>query len=72
MEKTKLKDFINYTPFPSKPRVFDYSQNTNPVGLQKDLIKNLGASTNSTTNKKTWNDQISGSPPAYQSKVKLN
>ena len=72
MERTKLKDFINYTPFPSKPRIFSYSQNANPAGLQKKLIQNLGASTNTTTNKKTWNDQISGSPPAYQSKVKLN
>jgi len=72
MEKSKLKDFINYTPFPSKPRIFDYTQNVNPAGLQKKLIQNLGASTNASTNKKTWNDQISGSPPAYQSKVKLN
>jgi len=71
MEKNKLKNFINYTPFPSKPRVFDYSQNNNPTDLEKTLIKNLGASTNSSTNTKTWNDQI-GSGQVYQSKVKLN
>ena len=72
MEKNKLKNFINFTPFPSKARVMDFVQNLTPSDLQKDLIKFLGASSNSSSNTKTWNDQVNGSPSAFQSKVKLN
>ena len=72
MEKNKLKNFINFTPFPSKARVMDFVQNLSPSDLQKDLIKFLGASSNSSSNTKTWNDQVNGSPSAFQSKVKLN
>jgi hypothetical protein len=69
METNKLKNFIKYTPFPSKTRLFDYELNTNPSDNEKKLIKALGASTNQSTDKATWND---AQGTIFISKVKLN
>jgi hypothetical protein len=69
METNKLKNFIKYTPFPSKTRLFNYELNTNPSDNEKKLIKALGASTNQSTNKDTWNDPQG---MIFISKVKLN
>jgi hypothetical protein len=68
-EKNKLKDYIKFTPFPSKTRVMDYRVSTTPDNTQKQYIKGLGISTNINNDKKTWNDSKDG---AYVSKVKLN
>jgi len=69
METNKLKNFIKYTPFQSKTRLFDYELNTNPSDNEKKLIKALGASTNQSTDKVTWNDPQG---TIFISKVKLN
>ena len=81
MEKEKLKNYLNYTPFPKKKRTFKYS--TDPVSdalkkkTQENMIKGLGATTNANTNQTTWND-INGNYPGnnstngYISKAKLN
>ena len=69
METNKLKNFIKYTPFPSKTRLFNFELNTNPSDNEKKLIKALGASTNQSTNKDTWNDPQG---MIFISKVKLN
>ena len=69
METNKLKNFMKYTPFPSKTRLFNYELNTNPSDNEKKLIKALGASTNQSTNKDTWNDPQG---MIFISKVKLN
>jgi hypothetical protein len=69
METNKLKNFIKYTPFPSKTRLFDYDLNTNPSDNEQKLIKALGASTNQSTDKLTWNDPQGA---IFISKVKLN
>lgn len=81
MEKEKLKNYLNYTPFPKKKRTFTYS--TDPVSdalkkkTQENMIKGLGATTNANTNQTTWND-INGNYPGnnstngYISKAKLN
>jgi len=69
METNKLKNFIKYTPFQSKTRLFDYELNTNPSDNEKKLIKALGASTNQSTDKATWNDPQG---TIFISKVKLN
>jgi hypothetical protein len=72
MEKDKLKNFMKFTPFPSKPRVLSY---TIGVSANKDkqaqLIQSLGATTNINSSTSTWNDLLSGTV-AYISKVKLN
>jgi outer membrane protein OmpA-like peptidoglycan-associated protein len=72
MEKDKLKDYIKYTPFPSKKRVLSYtlgeSVNKN---YQAQVIQSLGATKNTNTSTSTWNDLLGGSI-AYISKVKLN
>jgi hypothetical protein len=70
MEKNKLKDFLKYTPFPSKKRVFTYTTEGANTDGQKQLIKGLGATKNKNTNNKTWNDETS--PNVYVSKAKLN
>jgi hypothetical protein len=72
MERDNLKNFIKFTPFPSKPRVLSYtigeSANKN---YQAQLIQSLGATTNINSSTSTWNDLLGGST-AYISKVKLN
>ena len=67
---TQLKNFLTYTPFPSKERVLTYNLLTTPFDSQKTMIKSLGASNNYTTNKLTWNDLIGAN--SYVSKIKLN
>jgi hypothetical protein len=75
LEKTKLKDFLNYTPFDKKERVVTYtvenSADNDNKKAQENMIKGLGATTNSNTNNNTWNDK-NGSTGAYTSKAKLN
>jgi hypothetical protein len=75
LEKTKLKDFLNYTPFDKKERVVTYtvenSADNDKKKAQENMIKGLGATTNSNTNNNTWNDK-NGSTGAYTSKAKLN
>lgn len=75
LEKTKLKDFLKYTPFDKKERVFNYTiengLSDNQKTAQKNMVKGLGASTNLNTNNNTWNDE-NGTPRAYTSKAKLN
>jgi len=69
MEKNVLKNFLNYTPFDKKDRVFTYTTES-AVGqvermTQEGLIKGLGLTNNSDKNLRTWNDKLI-------SKVKLN
>lgn len=72
MERDKLKNYIKFTPFPSKKRVLSYtigeSANKN---FQAQLIQALGATKNINSSTSTWNDSLGGST-AYLSKVKLN
>jgi hypothetical protein len=76
MEKTKLKNFLVYTPFDKKERVFTYTiANTAAEQVktsQQNMIKGLGATTNQNTNNNTWNDINGNSTGAYISKAKLN
>jgi hypothetical protein len=69
MEKGILKDFIKYTPFPSKTREFTYEKSTSPTDSQKDLINGLGRVL-ANTNKISWNNQDKAS--VYVAKLKLN
>ena len=75
LEKTKLKDFLKYTPFAKKERIFNYTiQNgasEDKKNAQQDMVKGLGASTNLNTNNNTWNDE-NGATGAFTSKAKLN
>ena len=72
MERDNLKNFIKFTPFPSKPRVLSYTigQSANK-NYQAQLIQSLGATTHINSSTSTWNDLLGGST-AYISKVKLN
>ena len=76
MEKTKLKNFLVYTPFDKKERVFTYTIENDAVAevkiSQQNMIKGLGATTNQNTNNNTWNDNNGNSMGAYISKAKLN
>jgi outer membrane protein OmpA-like peptidoglycan-associated protein len=76
MEKTELKNFLNYSPFPKKKRVCDYTNESSLSeeikGIQKKLIKSLNFTTNINTNVKTWNDNIENSNNAFVSKAKFN
>jgi hypothetical protein len=76
IEKTKLKDFLIYTPFGIKKREFTYkianSANDTIQTSEKNMIKSLNATTNQNTNKNTWNDLNDNVPGAYVSKAKLN
>jgi hypothetical protein len=75
LEKTKLKDFLKYTPFDKKERVFNYTiengASEDKKKAQQDMVKGLGASTNLNTNNNTWNDE-NGATGAFTSKAKLN
>ena len=75
LEKTKLKDFLIYTPFDKKERVLTYTiendASNDKKRAQRNMIKGLGATTNSNTNNNTWNDE-NGETGAYISKAKLN
>jgi hypothetical protein len=70
IEKERLQDFLKFTPFPTKKRLFTYTTENAGTNSQKNLIKGLGATENYNTNNKTWNDEISGD--VYVSKVKFN
>ena len=70
IEKEKLQDFLKFTPFPTKKRLFTYTTENAGTDSQKTLIKGLGATENYNTNNKTWNDEISAD--VYVSKVKFN
>ena len=76
MEKTKLKNFLVYTPFDKKGRVFTYTIENAAVAQvktsQQNMIKGLGATTNQNTNNNTWNDLDGNTTSAYISKAKLN
>jgi hypothetical protein len=75
LEKTKLKDFLKYTPFDKKERVFNYTTENGADDekkkAQQNMVKGLGASTNLNTNNNTWNDE-NGATGALTSKAKLN
>jgi len=71
VEKVKLKDFLNFTPYdPNKERDFNYSRIDSPLDSQVKLIKSLGAKNNSNSNKTTWNTEDGTN--VYINKVKLN
>ena len=71
IEKDKLKNFLNFTPYPTgKIRDFDYDRNDSPNDGQKKLIRSLGAVNNSNREKAVWNS-LDGTG-VYISKVKLN
>jgi hypothetical protein len=76
IEKTPLKNFIIYTPFDKKSRVFTYTTETNAdenrVKSQKTMISSLGDTTNRNTEINKWNSEDGVSSGAYISKVKLN
>lgn len=76
MEKTKLKDFITYTPFDRKTREFTFTTqgnvSENNKKSQKNMIIGLGASTNANNDNNKWNSSDGVSSSALISKVKLN
>jgi hypothetical protein len=69
LEKGKLKNFINYTPFPTKKRLFTFEKSTAPTASQTEVITGLGRVL-ANSDKQTWNNQ--DKPSAYVSKLKLN
>ena len=70
IEKEKLQNFLKFTPFPTKKRVFTFtSKNANYSG-QIALIKGLGNTENQNTNTKTWDDELLAD--VYISKAKFN
>lgn len=75
LEKTKLVNFLKYTPFDKKERVFNYTiengADEEKKKAQQNMVKGLGASTNLNTNNNTWNDE-NGAAGAFTSKAKLN
>ena len=69
LEKGKLKNFINYTPFPSKKRLFTFEKSTAPTASQTEVITGLGRVL-ANSDKTTWNNQDKAL--AYVAKLKLN
>jgi len=69
LEKGKLKNFINYTPFPTKKRLFTFEKSTSPTASQTEVITGLGRVL-ANSDKKTWNNYDKAL--AYVSKLKLN
>ena len=77
LEKSKLKNFLVYTPFDTKKtREFTYTTESNAVEAikksQQNMIIGLGATSNQNTNNNTWNDTNGNSASAFISKAKLN
>jgi hypothetical protein len=76
VEKTPLKDFLKYTPFEKKERLFTFTteslQGTNLVKSQETLISSLADTTNRNNNINKWNSRDDITSGAYISKVKLN
>jgi hypothetical protein len=69
LEKGKLKDFINYTPFTTKKRLFTFEKSTAPTASQTEVITGLGRVL-ANSDKQTWNNE--DKTLAYVSKLKLN
>jgi hypothetical protein len=69
LEKNKLQNFIKYTPFPSKKRLFTFEKSTSPTASQTEVITGLGRVL-ANSEKKTWNNEDKAS--SYVSKLKLN
>ena len=76
IEKTPLKNFMIYTPFEKKERLFTFTtkslQGTNLVKSQETLISSLANTTNRDNNINKWNSEDGVTSGAYISKVKLN
>jgi hypothetical protein len=76
VEKNKLKDYLNYTPFEKKERVLTYTTESasddNLIKSVKNMISSLADTTNRNTKNNTWNSEDGVSFEAYISKVKLN
>jgi hypothetical protein len=76
IEKTPLKNFLIYTPFDKKTRVFTYTTENNAIESkiksQKTMISSLADTTNRNTEINKWNSEDGVSSGAYISKVKLN
>ena len=76
VEKNKLKNYLKYTPFDRKTRVFSYTTETdgsdNIKKSQKTMISSLADTTNRNTDNNKWNSEGGVSAGAYISKVKLN
>lgn len=74
ISRDSLTNYLNYTPFPKKDRVFTFSTfnpaSINDLSTQNRLIKSLGSSSNEFNTLDRWNDMITSS--AYISKSKLN
>jgi hypothetical protein len=75
MSDSTLKNFINYTPFPSKERVLNYEllsdTTTQKYNGIKKMVQSLGTTNNPSTEKKSWNIE-SDINDAYVSMIKLN
>jgi hypothetical protein len=74
LEKNDLKNFIKYTPFPSKKRILTFTSESvaddaTEEENQKSMVKSLAAQTNASSNPLTWNSADGG---AFISKAKLN
>jgi hypothetical protein len=69
LEKGKLKNFITYTPFPTKKRLFTFEKSTSPTASQTEVITGLGRVL-ANSDKKTWNNEDKAL--AYVAKLKLN
>ena len=70
LEKGDLKNYIKYTPFGSKDRLFTFEKSTSPTVSQTTMITGLGRVL-ANTDKNTWNNP-DGKPLVYVSKLKLN
>jgi hypothetical protein len=76
IEKTPLKDFLKYTPFEKKERLFTYTTEStlgsSVIKSQQTLISSLADTTNRNNNINKWNSRDDITSGAYISKVKLN
>jgi hypothetical protein len=76
IEKTPLKNFLIFTPFDKKTRLFTYTTENNAdenkIKSQKTMISSLGDTTNRNNEINKWNSEDGVSSGAYISKVKLN
>ncbi len=65
LEKNDLKNFIKYTPFPSKKRILTFTSESvaddaTEEANQKSMVKSLAAQTNASSNPLTWNSADGG------------
>ena len=60
VEKNKLKNYLKFTPFDKKTRVFTYTTDTdgsdNKIKSQKTMISSLADTTNRNTDNNKWNE----------------